>query len=103
MVVLGPLRRRPSNYFPPWQSAQREERQERRTTNAGILVVEFSLCHLCKSRNGQNNCGLLRFDVGRPDHLAPLLGLIGEELAKLARCECKHGASRSGETCFHLG
>src|SRR5262249_49794386 len=26
---------------------------------------------------------LLRLDVGRPDHLAPLLGLIGDELSEL--------------------
>ena len=26
---------------------------------------------------------LLRLDVGRPDHLAPLLGVVGDELAEV--------------------
>src|SRR5262249_48637567 len=38
------------------------------------------------SRNGlygMSRAGLLRLDVGGPDHLAPLLGLVGDELAEV--------------------
>ena len=31
---------------------------------------------------------LVRLDVGRPDHLAPLLGVVDDELAKLAGRGC---------------
>jgi len=30
--------------------------------------------------------GLLRFDIGGPDHLAPLLGLVGNEFFEFGRC-----------------
>jgi hypothetical protein len=37
--------------------------------------------------------GSVGLDVGRPDHLAPLLGLVGDELAKFGRRECKRSTS----------
>jgi hypothetical protein len=30
-------------------------------------------------------CESFRLDVGRPDHLAPLLGLVSDELAEIGR------------------
>src|SRR5262245_12006711 len=37
--------------------------------------------------------GLLRLDVGRPNHLAPLLGFVGDELAEVGRRANKHRAA----------
>ena len=34
--------------------------------------------------------GSHRLDVGRPDYLAPLLGLVGDELAEVGGCD-RHG------------
>src|SRR5262245_44069630 len=36
---------------------------------------------------------LLRLDVGGPDHLAPLLGFVGDELAEVRRRACKRFAT----------
>src|SRR5262249_18895545 len=47
--------------------------------------------------------GLLRLDVGRPDHLAPLLGFGGEELAKFGRLTGKRCIAQIAESRFHLG
>ena len=33
--------------------------------------------------------GLLRLDVRLPDHLAPFLGFIGDELSEIGRCSYK--------------
>jgi len=38
-----------------------------------------------RTRRKETSAELLRFDVGRPDHLAPLLGVIGDQLAPLRR------------------
>src|SRR5262245_54398196 len=52
------------------------------------LCLAHSFDHLVGgySRNGiYGACGIgsLRLDVGRPDHLGPLLGLVGDELAEV--------------------
>src|SRR5262245_39923240 len=36
---------------------------------------------------------LLGLDAGRPDHFAPLLGFVGDQLAKIGRGAGKHRAS----------
>src|SRR6516162_11538814 len=45
----------------------------------------------------------LRFDVGRADDLAPLLGFGDEELAKFGRLTGKRCIAQIAESRFHLG
>ena len=40
--------------------------------------------------------GSLRLDVGEPDHLGPLLDVVGDELAKFGRRDREYG-SQIGE------
>src|SRR6516225_3260753 len=47
--------------------------------------------------------GLLRLDVGCPDHLGPLLGFVGDQLAEVGRGAGKHRAAQVGEPRLHLG
>src|SRR5215813_10653854 len=44
-----------------------------------------------------------RLDVGRPDHPRPLLGLVGDELAKVGRRAGKWGFPEIGKPRLHLG
>src|SRR5262245_40331697 len=44
----------------------------------------------------------LRLDVGRPDHLAPLLRFIGDQLAELDRRSRQRRAAEISETGLHL-
>src|SRR5215472_3862207 len=44
-----------------------------------------------------------RFDVGRPDHLGPLLGLFGDELAEVGRRAWKCGGAPLRKPRLHLG
>jgi hypothetical protein len=45
----------------------------------------------------------LRLDVGRPDHLRPLLGFIRDHFSEISRRHrCRH-AAKLAETRFHLG
>src|SRR5262245_23039967 len=54
-------------------------------------------------------CGLtkpasLRLDVEGPDHLAPLLGFVDDELTKIARRASKHGSAEGfGKASLDLG
>src|SRR5262245_31728108 len=43
------------------------------------------------------------FDIERPDHFAPLLGLVGDELAEVGRGQRKHRAAQVGEASTELG
>src|SRR5262249_9923263 len=45
----------------------------------------------------------LWLDVGRPDHLAPLLGFVGDEPAKVGGREHKWCAPHVGEPRLHFG
>src|SRR5712692_1017788 len=47
--------------------------------------------------------GSLRFDVGRPDHLAPLLGFLGNELPEVGGRARKRGATQIGKARLDLG
>src|SRR5262249_14928496 len=47
--------------------------------------------------------GSLRLDVEGPDHLAPLLGVVGDELAEVGGRDDKRRASKVGKPCSHLG
>src|SRR5215510_9425546 len=57
-------------------------------------VMEFS------ARQWPDSFGL---DVCGPDHLAPLLGFGGEELAKFGRLTGKRCIAQIAESRFHLG
>ena len=48
-------------------------------------------------------CASLRLDVGRPDHLAPLLGFVGDELAEVGGRKREHVATQFGKPRLHLG
>ena len=62
----------------------------------------------CRERQkGANSChcradGLLGLDVGRPDHLAPLLGFVGDELAKVGGRASDHRAAEVGKPHLQL-
>src|SRR5215831_1400564 len=45
---------------------------------------------------------LLRIDVGRPDHLAPFLGLVGDELAEVHGRACEYRAAQVGKPRVEL-
>ena len=45
----------------------------------------------------------LRFDTCEPDHLAPLLGFIGDELSEVGWRAGKNLASQLGHACLHSG
>jgi hypothetical protein len=46
---------------------------------------------------------LVRLDVGRPDHLAPLLGILGDELAEVGGRARKHGSAQVSKPRLHRG
>src|SRR5215813_11287459 len=45
----------------------------------------------------------LRLDVGRPDHLAPLFGFLGNVFAEVGGRAWKHSATKVGKARLHLG
>src|SRR5262245_32431083 len=45
---------------------------------------------------------LLRLDIGGPDHLAPFLGFVGDQLAELGRRPRQRRAAEVSETGLHL-
>src|SRR5215813_8888869 len=67
--------------------------------------------HLVSTRHSPNGLygisarrpALFRLDVGRPDHLAPLLGVIGDELFEVGGREREHRAAEVGKPCLDFG
>src|SRR4029450_2665127 len=53
-------------------------------------------------RYGMSRAGLLRLDVGGLDHLAPFLGFVGDELAKVCGRDDKQRAPQVGKACLDL-
>jgi len=47
--------------------------------------------------------GSIRLEARELDHLAPLLGVVGDEFAKVARRAWKHGAAQIGKTSVIFG
>src|SRR5262249_46777103 len=47
--------------------------------------------------------GLFGLDVGRPDHLAPFLGLLGDELAEISGAHRHRHGTEIGEPRLDLG
>src|SRR5215471_14558773 len=45
----------------------------------------------------------LRLDVGRPDHLAPLLGFFGNERFEIGRRATEDNPAQIHELCLHFG
>src|SRR5205809_2734390 len=66
-------------------------------TPAWALWTEFAYRKIMKRRAS------LGFDVRCLDHLGPLLGLAGDELAEVARRSWKHCAAQVGKSCPYLG
>src|SRR5215831_13319601 len=46
---------------------------------------------------------LVGFDIGRPDHFAPLLGLVGDKLTEVAGRARKDAAAEVGKPRLDLG
>src|SRR5262249_45390146 len=55
-----------------------------------------------KSSRSSAETSSLRLDVGGPDHLAPFLGFLGDQLAELDRRSRQRRAAEVGETGLHL-
>src|SRR6516165_6565659 len=56
-----------------------------------------------KSSRSSAETSSLRLDVGRPDHLGPLVGLLGDEPAEVGGRTRKHSATKVGKARLHLG
>jgi|307.fasta_scaffold21668_2 hypothetical protein len=52
---------------------------------------------------GRSQLALLHLDVGRPDHLAPLLGIVGDEFAEVGGRARERLAPQVGKPRLHLG
>src|SRR5262245_60660320 len=79
---------------------------------AGSAAAPAARCRNClrgsfiesSLHSGDDPCpASLRLDVRGPDHLAPLLGLFGDELAEVGRRACKRPASQIGKSRLDLG
>src|SRR5262245_55120367 len=57
---------------------------------------------LWKSSRSSAETSSLRLDVGGPDHLAPFLGFLGDQLAELDRRSRQRRAAEVSETGLHL-
>src|SRR6266567_8735574 len=56
-----------------------------------------------KSSRSSAETSSLRLDVGRPDHLAPLLCFFADELAEVGGRARKRPCTQIGEPCLYLG
>src|SRR5262249_19320977 len=52
---------------------------------------------------GRSQLALLHLDVGRPDYLAPLLGIVGDEFAEVGGRARERLAPQVGKPRLHLG
>ena len=52
---------------------------------------------------GRGRADSLRLDVGRPDHLAPFLGIVGDELAEVGGRAGQHGTAQISEPRLDFG
>src|SRR5262245_42424820 len=59
--------------------------------------------HSVPSLNWPRRDTSFRLDVGRPDHFAPLLGFLGDQLAEVSGRTRKHRAAEVSEPRFHVG
>src|SRR5215475_1960730 len=70
----------------------------------------FALDHLVAAIRRTERYGILDrvtasvcFDVRRPDHLAPLLGVVGDELAEVGGRTLKDRCAQGGKSRLDLG
>src|SRR5262249_24073278 len=67
---------------------------------AGRWIRRTMFMGMSSAKTGPGSPG---FDVERPDHFAPLLGLLGDELAEVGRGQFKHRAAQFGEPSTQIG
>jgi hypothetical protein len=72
-----------------------------KTCEDGPWLPPFAERNVMECRRDDD--GLFRLDVGRPDHLAPLLGFLSDELAEVSGRTRKHHAAEVNEPRFHVG
>ena len=46
--------------------------------------------------------GLIRFDIGRPNHLGPFFGFLNDKLAEIVGRARHLDAAQIGDPCFHI-
>src|SRR5262245_11024610 len=87
----------------------RRSRFGRESACLPIPDIDVPLADACspRSRNGiygtsPGHGGSLRPDVRRPDHLAPLLRFVGDELAEIGGRAGKHRATQVSKSRFHV-
>src|SRR5215831_17335074 len=68
----------------------------KRTLGAGIRLSGFM-------EHRRSTPGSLRLDVGRADHLGPLLGFVGDELAEFGWRHRHRHAAQIGEPALIVG
>jgi hypothetical protein len=74
------------------------------THGLGYLFTALRRQGLIAERTLWNaSLGLLRLDVGGPDHLGPLLGFVGDELAEVGRRTLKDRYAQGGKSRLDLG
>src|SRR5262249_41254551 len=72
-----------------------------RSYRLGALSGGNSFDHLVGA--GEQWIALFRLEAGELDHLAPLLGFVGDELAKVSGREREHVATEVGKPRLDLG
>src|SRR5262245_28128955 len=66
------------------------------TKGAILVMAAVRLTGFMECRIG--TAASFRLDVGRPDHLCPFFGLVGDELAKIGGRARKHRSATFSET-----
>jgi len=87
MTALGHERRigavRNISAFTPTSRRKRTSLNRRWVPEAVIAAIRRTVFMEC----WRDDDGLFRLDVGSPDHLGPLVGLIGDEFCEPCGCE----------------
>jgi hypothetical protein len=68
----------------------------RAADNTCLQQIFLSMTRRCRAAS-------LRLDVRRPDHLGPLFGFVGDELAEVGGRAGQHGATEIGKPMFDFG
>src|SRR5262249_16925951 len=91
------LRRNARDFGRPRGSGARIARAVRAVLNRG------GLGHFAERALWNRPRRSLHLDVGRPDHLAPLLRFVSDELSKVGGGTREHRSSQVGEAFLHVG
>src|SRR5215472_9762803 len=81
--------------------ARRTSREIREVPIAVVAAIRGTKRY-GKSSRSSAEASSLRLDVGGPDHLAPFLGFLGDQLAELDRRSRQRRAAEVSETGLHL-